>query len=226
MVRVVALTIAILSLAPGLARGQEEGARVASPRCVNCDDPELLAWLQPLDPEAETYVCSLRLQLRIEADGQVAAADPVDETPLLCEQRATHWAAATRWEVPESAAPIEARLPLEFEIQKTIRPRCVERCDVQSILAEMDRMRNPRASREGGYESVLAPGFHCEPELGIRIDETGEILDVQIREGGDNVDCARVARRWADSTRWTPAFSDGEPVTVWIAQRLRISTSR
>lgn len=218
MVRVVALAIAVLSLSPWLARGQEVAA---SPRCVNCDDPELLAWLQPLDPEAERYVCALEVQLEIEADGRVVAADPVDEAPLLCERRATQWALATRWELPEGAAPLVAVLPLEFEIQHSIKPRCLERCDPNRVLEEL-RLAAEREDAEG--PSYARRGFRCETTIGLRIDEEGRVTDTDVLSGSRERDCVRVLRRWAERSRWSPAYNRGAPVVVWIAQPASIST--
>lgn len=221
MNRSVVLVLALLAWLPGSSWAQEEESVAAAVRCVNCDDPELLAWLQPLDPEAPRFTCALTMALTIEADGLVAEAYPLEaEVPPLCERRATLWARATRWTV-ERGAPVTANLPLEFEIQQAIAPRCLEGCDPNAVLDELRRA----GDREGGERPAYArQGFRCETTLGLRIDEEGRVTDTDVRSGSRNRDCVQVFQRWAERSRWSAAYNRGVPVVVWIAQPISIQT--
>lgn len=210
MVRTVALVVVLLSLAPGPGRAQEDGT-ILSVQCLNCEDPELLAWLQPLDPEADRFTCSLKMALTIEADGVVVEAYPLEEElPPLCEQRASLWSGATRWSVERG--PIAVNLPLEFEIQQTIEPKCLEGCDFQRVLDELRRAGSIRG------------GLECETVMGIQIDTEGRVIDTSVLDGDRDQACVFGLSRWARSTRWSTAYNRGEPVVVWIRQRLRVET--
>lgn len=225
MNRSVVLVLSLLVSLTGSSWAQEEGSVVAALRCVNCDDPELLAGLQPIDPEATSHVCSLQVALEVAPDGRVVDAYALVEAPPLCERRAIAWARATRWSV-DGGAPVTANLPLEFEIQRTIRPRCLNACDPERIFDEI--RRNPQRFQawreEAGRPAPGEKGFRCETTMGLRIDDEGRVIDTKILDGDRNPDCLTVFRRWAEGTRWSPAYDRGEPVVVWIAQPFSIRT--
>lgn len=220
-VRCTSLIVVALWLVPTSSAAQD-GTPV--PRCINCDDPELLVWLQPLDPEAERYLCSLTLEIEIVGDGTVTAAEAGDSAPPLCELRAIHWASATRWEIPESApSPTRARLPLEFEIESLVTPRCIEGCDTGRMFEHLRRIAERREIVTHPDRDV-GPGPNCETQVGLQIDQTGRVTDTKILEVQGDPDCRRVALLWAEDTRWSIAYARGVPVTVWVAQPITIST--
>ena len=213
MLRAATLVVACLPFLAVPTWAQQEGALGASLKCSNCDDPELLAWLQPLDPEAERFTCSLEVALEIEPDGEVVDAHPIDRAPGLCEERATRWALATRWDV-EGREPVTLVRPLEFEIRRKIPPECVERCDYRDVhQAVLHEVRDQR-------------GFHCRTRMGFRIGTDGRVFESTVYEGDTDPVCLRGFRMWARSSRWSIAHYEGDPVPVWVSQWLEIEARR
>lgn len=193
------------------ARAQVAGEASERPRCLNCSDPSLLELLRPASEE-DTTGCRLEVEVVIEEDGSVSLAATGSEAPELCRLLAETWASRTRWELPPDLPTSAVTIPLEFAIDRMMKPRCVANCSTREILEEVDRST---AAREG---------LDCEVAVGLRIDLDGAVTATDMIEGSPAAACNRIARRWAERTVWTPAYSKGQPVVVWISQPLTFRT--
>jgi len=89
----------------------------------------------------------------------------------------------------------------------TVKPRCIEGCDVDSLMRFMQEANAPAS---------------CGVTIGILLDTTGRVVATDILRGSVPP-CEEAARDWAMTTRWTPAENNGEPVDVWIAQPISIT---
>ena len=216
-----------LLLSSGLAVGglpSAASAQDAPPRCRNCDEAETVEILMPADSAGETHECALTLQLSIDEEGEAdLARDPEGGSPL-CAARAREWVERTRWEPATRggrSAAVEVSLPLSFMLDREVAPRCVEGCDAEDILRALDQVATIPERRYG--ERVPSSRLDCALRVGLRLERTGEVTESRIESGGDGGVCDRAARRWAERTRWTPAYTDGVPVDVWFVQTVTIT---
>jgi hypothetical protein len=76
----------------------------------------------------------------------------------------------------------------------------------------------------GPYFTSRVGEASCSVVIGILIDATGRVDQVDILEPGAIAGCNEAAEDWARSTRWSPARNaSGQPIPVWIAQPARYS---
>ena len=92
-------------------------------------------------------------------------------------------------------------------------PRCKANCSSGDVLGHLSAL-------------VKKTGVMCEVVVGLHIDTTGVVKAADILKSSGNRACDSAVEKWAPTTRWTTAYNRDEPVAVWIAQPVRIETSK
>lgn len=116
--------------------------------------------------------------------------------------------------VPEAPPPP----PAEPEVGSTftftpytVKPRCRTSCSADDILRYVPTL-------------LKRSGVSCNLTVGIRIDTSGNVTATDMLKSSGNAACDQAAQEWARSTRWTTAYNRDQPVVVWIAQPVTITT--
>jgi outer membrane biosynthesis protein TonB len=94
----------------------------------------------------------------------------------------------------------------------TVKPKCEKGCTADDIL----RYVPPLLKRSG---------ISCSLTVGIRIDTSGAVSATDLLKSSGNPSCDSAAETWARTTEWTTAFNRDQPVVVWIAQPVSITTN-
>jgi hypothetical protein len=120
---------------------------------------------------------------------------------------------------------VEIAHPLSFSLDRNVQPRCVVGCRPEDVMRAVRALERSRPVPLEGPRPL--PSTQCSAELSLRIDLDGKVTvtDTDAVTNHGDVDCERGFRRWAVGTRWTPAYSDGQPVAVVIKQRVTYRTN-
>jgi TonB family protein len=194
----------------------------------------IAAWVQargnsPKQEAADTVMATDAQDTTAVVDSMVTNESALGPTPSQVASHAppperttrTRRGSAARADSPPAAAGIETPLiPVVVEPEVgstfritpyTIKPACIRACD------EDDLQR---------YIPVNLKGvrFVCSITVGIRIDTEGNVTATDILTSSGFSGCDQAAEAWARSTKWTPAYNNGQAVVVWIAQPLTMTT--
>ncbi len=101
--------------------------------------------------------------------------------------------------------------PPQF-VARDVEPALLNGREIQTLLADN---YPPRLRRDGISSSVT---------LYLFIDVTGNVMKVEIYEKSVYAQFNKAARTVANAMRFRPAENDGEPVGVWVLQRLDFNT--
>lgn len=190
-----ALAVAIVHAAVLLFVAVPAGETAAVP----ADDLLVLDLVDPIPPPPEE---------RARPAEPVLAEEPVDEAITIAPT-----------EIVENPPPVEgppvpdppaatAGASYGF-VPHTVRPRCLEGCSTDAILARL-----PAPARRAGLA--------CEVVVGIRIETSGAVTATQVLSSSGSAACEAATTAWARETRWSPAYNRDQPVAVWIAQPVTI----
>ncbi|MDX1623252.1 MAG: TonB family protein [Gemmatimonadota bacterium] len=139
----------------------------------------------------------------------VIAEEPVEEDITIAETEITEEQEVTEAPPPP---PAEPEVGNQFTFTPyTVKPKCKSGCSPEAILRHV-----PPLLRKSGVS--------CKLTVGIRIDTNGQVTATDLLQSSGNSSCDQAARKWAQTTTWTTAYNRDQPVVVWIAQPVRIST--
>lgn len=93
----------------------------------------------------------------------------------------------------------------------TVKPKCETNCTADDVLRHLPAM-------------VSRSGVQCDLTVGLRIDTGGSVTATQILQSSGNSSCDAATEAWAKTTHWTTAYNRDQPVVVWIAQPVTITT--
>lgn len=121
--------------------------------------------------------------------------------------------------VPEPAPPSAPPVPAVEEEGRptfaftpyTVKPKCKAGCTPEALLRHV-----PPIARK--------PGFSCALTVGIRIDEGGRVTATDVLASSGVPLCDRSVQEWAMTTSWTTAYNRDQPVVVWIAQPVQVTS--
>lgn len=94
----------------------------------------------------------------------------------------------------------------------TVKPQCKTNCTSDDILRHVPPI-------------VARAGASCNLQVGLRIDTGGKVTATQILKPSGNAGCDKAVEQWAKTTTWSTAFNRDQPVVVWIAQPVSITTN-
>jgi TonB family protein len=139
------------------------------------------------------------------------AAPVTTETDDESEPESLSGGATTPAEVPEPAAADDesVAMPAQPEPQPNLAGQLVDLADVDlaPVARQRDLPRYTRKARRLGQQGVI--------ELSVRVDERGEVQDVELVEGIPESDLNQAAIDVARSWKFSPARKNGEAVKVW-----------
>lgn len=95
----------------------------------------------------------------------------------------------------------------------TVKPKCLTGCTPKELLSFY-----PPLSKKAGIS--------CEVKVGLRIDLTGTVTNTMILDSSGHAPCDQAVQKWAMSTSWSVAYNRDQPVVVWIAQPISITTKK
>lgn len=140
----------------------------------------------------------------------VIAEEPVEEDITIAETEITE-----DQPVPEGPPPPPAEEPVgnTFTFTPyTVKPKCQSACSPDDILKHV-----PPLLRKSGVS--------CNVTVGIRINTSGQVTATDLLKSSGNPGCDQAAQKWANTTTWTTAYNRDQPVVVWIAQPVSITTN-
>lgn len=111
---------------------------------------------------------------------------------------------------PALAVEPEARPTFSFT-PYTVKPRCTNGCSSDDLLRHVPPV-------------LKKAGVSCRLTVGIRIDEEGRVTATDILRSSGLPACDESVSRWALETRWSTAYNRDQPVVVWIAQPVTVSS--
>ena len=140
----------------------------------------------------------------------VVAEEPVEEDITIAET-----VIEENQDVPEAPPPPPAAEPdvgNTFTFTPyTVKPKCKSGCSPDDILRHVPPV-------------MKRSGVSCNLTIGIRIDTNGRVTATDLLQPSGNNGCDKAAQAWARTTSWTTAMNRDQPVVVWIAQPVSIST--
>lgn len=140
----------------------------------------------------------------------VIADEPVEEDITIAETEIVDDAPIPDAPPPPPAAEPEVGNSFTFT-PYTVKPRCNRGCSAEDILRNVPPL-------------LRRSGVACELTVGIRIDTSGNVTATDLLKSSGNAACDQAAQQWARTTRWTTAYNRDQPVVVWIAQPVSITT--
>lgn len=140
----------------------------------------------------------------------VMAETPVEEEITIAETDITE-----NQEVPDAPPPppSEPAVGNTFTFTPyTVKPKCKNGCTAKDILRYVPPL-------------LQKSGVNCSLTVGIRISTAGSVTATDLLKSSGNAGCDQAAEKWAKSTSWTTAYNRDQPVIVWIAQPVSITTN-
>lgn len=119
----------------------------------------------------------------------------------------------------EPGAPPPAPKPVEPSRESftftpyTVKPKCRTGCTPEEIVGHI-----PPILRKAGID--------CDLTVGIRIDIAGHVTATDVIRPSGMSACDIAVSEWAHTTSWTVAYNRDQPVAVWIAQPVHVTSSR
>ena len=115
--------------------------------------------------------------------------------------------------VPDAPPPPAAEVGNQFTFTPyTVKPKCEKGCTADDVLRHVPPL-------------LKRSGISCSLTVGIKIDTSGKVSAIDLLKSSGNPSCDKAAETWARSTKWTTAFNRDQPVVVWIAQPVSITTN-
>lgn len=140
----------------------------------------------------------------------VISEEPVEEDITIAETVIEENQPVPEAPPPPPAAEPEVGNTFTFT-PYTVKPRCRAACESDDILGHLPPL-------------LKKSGVSCNLTVGIRIDTSGNVTATDMLKSSGNAGCDQAAQQWARSTRWTTAMNRDQPVVVWIAQPVSITT--
>ena len=140
----------------------------------------------------------------------VIAEEPVEEDITIAETEIIEDAPLPEAPPPAPAAEPEVGSSFTFT-PYTVKPKCQRGCAAADILRNVPPL-------------LRRSGVSCDLTVGIRIDTSGNVTATDLLKSSGNSACDQAAQQWARTTRWSTAYNRDQPVVVWIAQPVSITT--
>lgn len=140
----------------------------------------------------------------------VIAEEPVEEDITIAETDIEENQSVPDAPPPPPEEPAAVGSTFSFT-PYTVKPKCRSGCSPDDILRHVPPL-------------VRRSGMTCNLTVGIRIDTSGNVTATDLLKSSGNPACDRAAQEWATTTKWTTAYNRDQPVVVWIAQPVSITT--
>lgn len=138
----------------------------------------------------------------------VIAEEPVEEDITIAETTIEENEPVPDAPPPPPSAEPEVGNSFTFT-PYTVKPKCKSGCD--QVLKYIPPL-------------LRKSGVNCSLTVGIRIDTGGRVTATDILKPSGNSACDQAVQQWAKTTTWTTAYNRDQPVVVWIAQPVSVST--
>ena len=138
----------------------------------------------------------------------VIAEEPVEEDITIAETTIEENEPVPDAPPPPPSAEPEVGSSFTFT-PYTVKPKCKSGCE--NVLKFIPPL-------------LKKSGVNCSMTVGIRIDTNGQVTATDILKPSGNSACDQAVQKWARTTTWTTAYNRDQPVTVWIAQPVSVST--
>lgn len=140
----------------------------------------------------------------------VIAEEPVEEDITIAETTIEENEPVPDAPPPPPAAEPEVGNTFTFT-PYTVKPKCQSGCGSDQILRHIPPL-------------LKKSGLNCTTTVGIRIDTSGNVTATDVLQPSGNSACDQAIQQWAKTTKWTTAYNRDQPVVVWIAQPISVST--
>lgn len=176
-------------------------------------------------PRGEGFEARAEEMEVIEIPPEIKIPPPPEEiarpaTPVISEKPVEQDITIAETEIKEDQPVPEAPPPPPSEpsgnsfsfTPYTVKPKCKSGCSAEDILRHVPPL-------------LKKSGVSCNVTIGIKIDTAGAVTATDLLKSSGNAGCDQAAQQWAKTTRWTTAYNRDQPVTVWIAQPVAITTN-